>query len=359
MKRHIHPLNDPDHTLWEKICSMDNLKLAHQNAKSGKGWYSEVKMVDSDPDYYLGELQIMLLLKTYHTSEYENFFKKEGKKIRLLSKLPYYPDRICHWAILQVIEPILINRMIANTYSAIPDRGIHKCLHDVQHAMQTDVKGCQYCLVLDVKQYYPSINHEILKGIYRRIFKDKDLLWILDEVIDSTPGDTGVPIGNYLSQYSGNIYLTPFDHWIKEVKRVKHYYRYMDDIKIFAETKEELHQLFRDIEEYFHMKLKLTIKENWQIFPTYKRGVDYVGYRSFLEFTLLRKSTCNNFKRKMVAINKKRLNGDPLTYSEWCSINSYKGWLQHCDSYRLQQKYLAPLEQYANAYYINNIKKKG
>ena len=185
------------------------------------------------------------------------------------------------------------------------------------------------------------------------------MLWILDEVIDSTPGDTGVPIGNYLSQYSGNIYLTPFDHWIKEVKRVKHYYRYMDDIKIFAETKEELHQLFRDIEEYFHMKLKLTIKENWQIFPTYKRGVDYVGYRSFLEFTLLRKSTCDNFKRKMVAINKKRLNGDPLTYSEWCSINSYKGWLQHCDSYRLQQKYLAPLEQYANAYYINNIKKKG
>ena len=359
MKRHIHPLNDPDHTLWEKICSMDNLKLAHQNAKSGKGWYSEVKMVDSDPDKYLEALQIMLLLKIYHTSEYENFFKKEGKKIRLLSKLPYYPDRICHWAVLQVIEPILINCFIANTYSAIPNRGIHKCLHDVQHAMQTDVKGCQYCLVLDVKQYYPSINHEILKGIYRRIFKDKDLLWILDEIIDSTPDDTGVPIGNYLSQYSGNIYLTPFDHWIKEVKRVKHYYRYMDDIKIFAETKEELHQLFRNIEEYFHMKLKLTIKENWQIFPTYKRGVDYVGYRSFLEFTLLRKSTCDNFKRKMVAINKKRLNGDPLTYSEWCSINSYKGWLQHCDSYRLQQKYFAPLEQYANAYYINNIKKKG
>ena len=94
MKRHIHPLNDPDHTLWEKICSMDNLKLAHQNAKSGKGWYKEVKMVDSDPDKYLEALQIMLLLKIYHTSEYENFFKKEGKKIRLLSKLPCYPDRI-------------------------------------------------------------------------------------------------------------------------------------------------------------------------------------------------------------------------------------------------------------------------
>ena len=61
----------------------------------------------------------------------------------------------------------------------------------------------------------------------------------------------------------------------------------------------------------------------------------------------------------MVSINEKRLNGEPLTYSEWCSINSYNGWLDHCDSYRLKQKHLAPLEQYANAYYINNIKKKG
>lgn len=106
-------------------------------------------------------------------------------------------------------------------------------------------------------------------------------------------------------------------------------------------------------------ELKLTIKENWQVFPTFKRGIDYVGYRSFLEFTLLRKSTCKNFKARMVSINKKRLNGEPLSYSEWCSINSYKGWLKHCDSYRLTEKYLKPLEQYANNYYIQNIKMKG
>ena len=359
MKRHSHPLGDPSHTIWEAICSMDNLKLAHQNAKDGKGWYLGVQMVDADPDFYLQELQDMFLYKTYHTSEYETFYKQEGNKNRLIYRLPYFPDRICHWAILQVIEPILINYFTANTYSAIPGRGIHKCLHDVQHAMQTDVRGCQYCLKLDVKKYYPSVNHQVLKDIYSHLFKDKDLLWLLYEIIDSTPGDTGIPIGNYLSQYSGNTYLTPFDHWIKEVKKVKHYFRYMDDITIFGETKEELHQLFRDIEQYFRDRLKLTIKDNWQIFPTYKRGVDYVGYRSFLEFTLLRKSTCQRFKRKMVCINRKRLEGKPLTYSEWCSINSYKGWLVHCDSYRLQQKYLAPLEQYANAYYINNIKKKG
>lgn len=133
----------------------------------------------------------------------------------------------------------------------------------------------------------------------------------------------------------------------------------MDDIVILHESKEYLHNLRKEIDEYFRVNLKLTIKENWQVFPTFKRGVDYVGYRSFLEFTLLRKSTCKSMKVKMVKINKKRLNGKPLNYSEWCSINSYKGWLIHCDSYRLSQKYLCPLEQYANQYYIQNIKMKG
>lgn len=377
MKRHSHPIGNENCTLWDAICSMDNLRAAHKNAKKGKGWYQEVKMVDSDPEYYLGLLQEMLLNKTYHTSEYETFYKTDGNKTRLIYKLPYFPDRICQWAVLQVIEPILLRTLTADTYSAIPERGIHKCLHKLQDAMRKDVKGSQYCLKLDAKQYYPSINHTILKMKYRRLFKDDDLLWLLDEIIDSiatanikdmrniwlldedSESDTGIPIGNYLSQYSGNYYLSAFDHWIKEVKGVKHYFRYMDDIVILHESKEYLHQLRKEIDVYFRTQLKLTIKENWQVFPTFKRGVDYVGYRSFLNFTLLRKSTCKNFKVKMVTINKKRLNGQPMSHSEWSSINSYKGWLKHCDSYRLSEKYLNPLEQYAENYYIQNIKKKG
>lgn len=359
MKRHIHPIGNEGCTLWDAICSMDNLKAAHQNAKKGKGWYKEVKMVDENPEYYLGLLQEMLINKTYHTSEYQTFYKTDGNKKRLIYKLPYFPDRICQWAILQVIEPILLRNFTADTYSAIPGKGIHLCLHNIQKAMQKDVKGSQYCLKIDAKQYYPSINHNILKEKYRRLFKDDDLLWLLDEIIDSTPGETGIPIGNYLSQYSGNYYLSAFDHYIKEVKGVKYYFRYMDDIVILHESKEYLHQLRKEIDEYFRTKLKLQVKENWQVFPTFKRGLDYVGYRSFLEFTLLRKSTCKNFKVKMNAINRKRLQGKDLNYSEWCSINSYKGWLKHCDSYRLQMKYLQPLESYAEKYYLENIKKKG
>ena len=171
--------------LYKQICSMDNLREAHKNAKKGKGWYSEVKMIDAHPEKYLKELQEMLINHTYHTSKYEKFIKTENGKTREIYKLPYYPDRIAQWAILQIIEPYLLRTMTKYTYSAIPQRGIHSALYDVQNAMRKDIPGCQYCFKFDVRKYYPSINHQILKQKFRRIFKDPELLWLLDEIIDS------------------------------------------------------------------------------------------------------------------------------------------------------------------------------
>ena len=345
--------------LYSKIYDMDNLKLAHQNAKKGKGWYAEVKMVDANPEKYLKELQDSLINKTYHTSEYETFMKFDSGKEREIFKLPYFPDRICQWAILQVIEPILIRNLIKGTYSAIPGRGIHSALKDIKSDIRKDPEGTKYCLKLDARKYYPSINHEILKQKYRRIFKDADLLWLLDEIIDSTGGEVGIAIGNYLSQYSGNFYFSQFDHWIKEEKHRKYYYRYMDDIVILGRTKEELHALKREIDEYFEKEMKLVIKHTWQVFPTAVRGIDFVGYRIFPEYTLLRKSTCKKMKAKMIPLyNKVVIRKEMMNYSEWCSINSYHGWLVWCDSFRLNQKYIEPLKPYAEKYYLENIKRK-
>ena len=107
----------------------------------------------------------------------------------------------------------------------------------------------------------------------RSLFKDPDLLWLLDEIIDSTPGNVGIPTGNYFSQYAGNFYLSSFDHWIKEVKRVKHYFRYMDDICIFADNKEDLHAIFLEVRDYLERELHLTIKANWQVFPTFAEEI--------------------------------------------------------------------------------------
>lgn len=141
---------------------MENLKLAHQNARKGKGWYQEVKMVDEDPEKYLGQLQEMLLNKTYNTSDYVTFIKHDSGKDREIFKLPYFPDRICQWAILQVIEPYLIKNLIKNTYSAIPGRGIHLALHDIDQTILCSWNtvlsetGCKKILSFHQSQYFET-----------------------------------------------------------------------------------------------------------------------------------------------------------------------------------------------------------
>ena len=382
--------------LFNSICSMDNLYRAYQNAKSGKGWYKEVKQIEKRPFYYLAGLQYMLKNHLFKTSEYDIFILNEGKKKRDVYKLPFFPDRIAQWAILQVIEPFLLANMTADTYSAIPGKGIQPIVDDlrghyktkivdgkkksvwVPSILLTDEENTRYCYKIDLHHYYQSINHEVLKQKFRKVFKDPELLWLLDEIADSintateedlielslsgeieVDPNTGIPIGNYMSQYSGNFYLSSFDHWVKEELHVKHYYRYMDDVVIFASSKEELHEIHRKVTAYTRDYLHLNIKGNYQIFPTKVRGVDFVGYRFFGEYTLLRKSTAINFKRKMRACRKKMENNIPPTYSEWCSFNSYKGWLGNCDSYRLFKKYMEPLIEYMQNYYEREVKDHG
>ena len=382
--------------LFNSICSIDNLYRAYQNAKSGKGWYKEVKQIEKRPFYYLAGLQYMLKNHLFKTSEYEIFILNEGKKKRDVYKLPFFPDRIAQWAILQVIEPFLVANMTADTYSAIPGKGIQPIVNDLRGYYKTkrvdgkkksvwvpsillsDEENTRYCYKIDLHHYYQSINHEVLKQKFRKVFKDPELLWLLDEIADSintateedlielslsgeieVDPNTGIPIGNYMSQYSGNFYLSSFDHWVKEELHVKHYYRYMDDVVIFASSKEELHEIHRKVTAYTRDYLHLNIKGNYQIFPTKVRGVDFVGYRFFGEYTLLRKSTAINFKRKMRACRKKMENNIPPTYSEWCSFNSYKGWLENCDSYRLFKKYMEPLIEYMQNYYEREVKDHG
>lgn len=382
--------------LFNSICSMDNLYRAYQNAKSGKGWYKEVKQIEKRPFYYLAGLQYMLKNHLFKTSEYEIFILNEGKKKRDVYKLPFFPDRIAQWAILQVIEPFLVANMTADTYSAIPGKGIQPIVNDLRGYYKTkrvdgkkksvwvpsillsDEENTRYCYKIDLHHYYQSINHEVLKQKFRKVFKDPELLWLLDEIVDSintateedlielslsgeieVDPNTGIPIGNYMSQYSGNFYLSSFDHWVKEELHVKHYYRYMDDVVIFASSKEELHEIHRKVTAYTRDYLHLNIKGNYQIFPTKVRGVDFVGYRFFGEYTLLRKSTAINFKWKMRACRKKMENNIPPTYSEWCSFNSYKGWLGNCDSYRLFKKYMEPLIEYMQNYYEREVKDHG
>lgn len=363
--------------LYAKIYDMENLKRAYANAKKGKESYIEVQKIESDITKHLLELQEMFRTHSYRTSEYDVFYKQEGDKLRKIYKLPFYPDRIAQWAIMQVIEPYLIKTLIADTYSSIPKRGIHKGLKKLTHALKYHPEDTQYCLKIDIRHYYQSINHAIMKQKFRKLFKDKELLALLDEIVDSVNtadtedltalyGDlknadlnTGVPIGNYLSQYCGNIYLSEFDHWMKECKCRKYYYRYMDDVVILGKTKAELHELKQEIANYLYKNLLVKIKDNWQIFPSCVRGIDFLGYRSFGSYTLLRKRTVKRMKKTLTYILAKCETYGEMNYSNFCTISSYQGWLMHCNNWRLTRKYMIPVLGYKAQYYEKYILMQG
>lgn len=297
--------------------------LADIKARKGKAKQYGVILHDRTRGCNIIQLHNELKEKRYRNSEYSTFTIFEPKE-RLIFRLPYYPDRIVHWAVMLHLENMFVDCFTADTYSCIKGKGIHAATFGLQKALK-DVAGTTYCLKLDIKKFYPTVDHAVLKSLLRRKIKDQDLLWLLDLIIDSADG---LPIGNYLSQYFANFYLTYFDHWIKETKAVRYYFRYADDIVILAPTKEELHLLLSEIKEYLQANLKLTVKENYQVFPVQARGIDFVGYRSYHTHTILRKKIKQSFARMLV----KRKNP--------ASIASYMGWAKHCKSKNLIQKLL-------------------
>lgn len=319
--------------LYEKIYDMDNIRLAHYNARKGKSSYSEVKQVDTNPEYYFEQIHDMLKDKTFKNAKYHIFKRTFGKKEREIFKLPYFPDRIVHHCIMQVLEPIWNKVLIRDTYSSLKGRGIHDGLKRVKNALK--ISNSKYCLKFDIQKFYPSVDHVILKQIIRKKIKCPDTLRLLDIIIDST---TGIPIGNYLSQYFGNLYLTYFDHWIKEQRGYKHYFRYCDDIVILSDSKLALHRLFKRIQEYLKDNLHLSIKKSWQVFPIFIRGIDFLGYRVFADYCLLRKSIATNFKKKVAFIRKNYLFMYPSQIVN--GIMSYKGWMKWANTNNLVQKYI-------------------
>jgi len=309
--------------LYQQICNLDNLHLADKIARRGKLNQLGVKEHDRRQDQNLKDLQASLLNKTYKTSEYTTFVIHEPKE-RIIFRLPYYPDRILHHAVMNILEPIFVSTFTADTYSCIKKRGIHAAMDALKKSLRNRV-ATQYCLKLDIKKFYPNVNQNILKDLLRRKFKDQDLLQLLDEIIESAEG---LPIGNYLSQYLANFYLTYFDHWLKEEKRVKYYFRYADDMIILSDNKPYLHGILSEIRTYLRENLKLEIKENYQPFPVDARGIDFVGYVFRHTHILLRKSIKKNFARRIAR------------GANHQTIASYKGWAKHCNSKHLIKKLL-------------------
>lgn len=315
--------------LFDKIVSLDNLYLADKKARRNKSHRKDIIEFDKNKDELLLQLQKQLIEGKYVTSEYHTFIIKEPKE-RIIFKLPYYPDRIVHHAIMNTLEPIWCSIFINNTYSCIKKRGIHKALKDVRLALK-DKQNTIYCLKLDIRKFYPSIDHDILKQIIIKKIKDTKLLDLLDGIIDSVEG---VPIGNYLSQFFANLYLSYFDHWLKEDKAVKYYFRYAGDMVILHSDKEYLRQLLDEIREQLGT-LKLEIKSNYQIFRVEDRSISFVGYRIYHDYTLIRKNIKHKMCKKVAAMNKLK----HMTYSGYRQqVCSHIGWMKHCNGINLLKK---------------------
>lgn len=314
--------------LFDKICTYDNFRLAYKNASKGKQHYTEVKRINRCIPRYINKLLKEVKEGTYEVSPYEIFHRWTGRKDREIFKLPM-KDRIVQHAIMNIIEPLFRETFIIDTFSSIKGRGIHKGLNRVKKCLRRyDYK---FCLKLDIHKCYPSLDQSILKAKLAKKFKDNKLLNLLYTIIDSC--ESGVPIGNYTSQYFNNFYFNDFDHWIKEVKRIKGYFRYCDDIVILSNSKEELRDLLKEIQIETN-KLNVKLKDNWQIFDINARSVDFLGYKIRRNYILVRKYTKWSFIEKV-----KTMNFNKLTAREINVLGSYYGIFIHANCRNLWYKY--------------------
>lgn len=316
--------------LHEKIWDQENINEADRKARRNKKKKKDIIQHDEDRDWENLILSFDLKNLTYKTSEYKTFKIYEPKE-RLIYKLPYYPDRIAHHAIMNVLESVWTKIFIKQTYSSMKGRGIHEVAKDLRKVLLKYPNETTYCLKLDIRKFYPSITHDILYNIIQKKIKDKKVLALLKEIIYST---NGVPIGNYLSQFFANLYLAYFDHWVKEELKCKFYFRYADDLVILGNDKSRLRNILLAIKLYLSQVLNLQLKLNYQIFPIKSRGVDFVGYKFYHTHTLLRKSIKLRLFRLINKYKQNKIDKDELNLR----LRSYFGWLKFCNSKNLLKK---------------------
>jgi len=316
--------------LYSQICSIENLSIAFDKATRRKKWRNNIQKCIEHKQSIIEHLHNRLVNHTYHTSKYVTKTIYEPKE-RIIYILPFAPDRVVHHAIMNVIEPILDKKLIYDTYSCRIGKGQMKA----SERCLLYCKKYRYCLQLDISKFYPSINHSILKAILRKIFKDKELLYLLDEIIDSICGETNIPIGNYLSQWFGNIYLNILDRFC-----IKHGFtklvRYCDDLIIFSNNKKALNSLLTLVDNMLNTTLKLKLSKS-KILSTY-RGITFLGFKHFKNYIILKQSTKKRLKIRLLNL--------PNDKTRECKakgqIASALGWLSHGNCYNLLMKCKLP-----------------
>ena len=334
--------------LFDQIVAFENLLAAARQAQRGKRYSEPVLRFNANLDRELLRLRDELRSQTYCPGAYRTFEIVEPKR-RLISAAPYR-DRVVHHALCQVIAPIFERTFIRDSYANRIGFGTHRALRRFQEF----ARSSRYVLQCDIKKYFPSIDHAMLKALIRRKIKCPKTLWLIDLIIDSSnpqepvcdyfPGDDlltpcerrrGLPIGNLTSQFFANIYLNPFDHFVKETLKIERYVRYVDDFALFSDDHARLSTARRRIEDFL-ATLRVTIHPiKSQVFDM-RQGANFLGFRVFPHQTRVRSENLKRARRRFrvqQATYAERL----LTQAELTqSVRSWVAHLEHGDTWRLR-----------------------
>ena len=330
--------------LYERMLDKEVIRSCIITGSRGKRKRQDVKEVLSDVDGYTEKVYKLLATETYVPTVPRKIriFDNSCRKERDIKVVPYYPDGIIQQLAVYAMKDVLMRGMYRWSCASIPGRGNSCAANYVKKHLKEDAKGTKYCGKFDIHHYYPTISKQKMMDALRRKIKDEKLLNLVEMIIRSDP-DPGISIGFYLNQWLANFFLEPLDHFICTLKGVKYYVRNMDDIVILGGNKKKLHRAREHISRYLETMLGLKLKDNWQIFKTDSRGIDFVGFRFFHGRTILRRRNFQKLRRNARTARRFLETHRKIPPHIAAGLLSRAGQLQHCNGQNVFDKYIKPI----------------
>lgn len=313
--------------LWDDFISDENLALAVKNAVRSKKKRPATRRFLRDADAKMKKLRQDLIDGKFKTSQYF-IFKVFEPKERLIYMLPLWPDHIVHHALMNILAPIWQKLFIHDSFACIPGRGIHAAS---QRCAQM-VRRRKYVLQCDISKFYPSINHDVMMNIIRRRIADKRILDILEDIVRSVDGDSGLPIGNLTSQWMGNLYMNDVDMFVKHTLRAREYIRYCDDFCLFSDDRQELIRWRRQLRKFVGENLRMRFSKDF-IKPT-AHGVSFIGYRHYKTHITLSRIGARKIKKRIPEI----VRDGEISDRTRGRIASVAGWMRWACTYNFRRR---------------------
>ncbi len=280
--------------LFDDVVSYSNLYRAYRKALLGARRNEEQAHFYYNLENELVTLRRELVEETYNPGPYRYFMIFDPKE-REIAIAPFR-DRVVHHAIVNVLEPIYERRFIYDSYATRKGKGT---LAAIKRA-QSFLRESRYYIKLDISKYFASIDRNTLLEILQRKLKDARLLKLITRIVWNPPDEErGLPIGNMTSQFFANVYMDPFDHFVKDELKQRHYIRYMDDFVVFTDDRSGIRGLLDRMKAYLNDELGLKVKENGVVINTPMHGLGFLGVRIFPSTVRLHRKNLTRCLRKI------------------------------------------------------------